>query len=43
MRAVHVFSGVGLIVTLGYIGVSWVIAGAGLANTPRQPTAASGF
>jgi hypothetical protein len=30
MRALHVFACVGLVVALGYIGVSWAVAGAGL-------------
>jgi len=30
MSAVHVFACVGLIVALGYFGVSWAVAGLGL-------------
>jgi hypothetical protein len=30
MRALHVFACVSLVVTLGYIGVSWAVAGVGL-------------
>ncbi len=30
MRALHVFAGLALIVTLGYVGVSWAVAGVGL-------------
>jgi hypothetical protein len=32
MRALHVVAGIGLIVTLSYIGVSWAVAGVGIAT-----------